>query len=154
MSVKARARFESTFDLDLMVESYRQLIVQVAPPVVLLDMDGTLVDWDKGFRSIWQERCEIDRTASYFMEDCISDAYMRKDALQCCAARGFFEALEPMPGALEAVREMQAEGLQLYICTSPVKHSRYCAQEKLNWVAEHLGEEWLDRTILCQDKVN
>jgi len=68
-------------------------------------------------------------------------------------ARGFFENLEPMEGALKAIQEMESEGLQLYLCTSPVKGSVYCAQEKLNWIVEHLGEEWLDKAILCQDKV-
>lgn len=58
-----------------------------------------------------------------------------------------------MDGALKAIQEMESEGLQLYLCTSPVKGSLYCAQEKLNWIIEHLGEEWLDRAILCQDKV-
>ena len=58
-----------------------------------------------------------------------------------------------MEGALQAVAEMAEEGLQLLICTAPVKGSVYCAQEKLNWVLKHLGEEWLDRVILCQDKV-
>jgi 5'(3')-deoxyribonucleotidase len=154
MSVKARARFESTFDVDLMVESYRQLMLQVSPPVILLDMDGTLVDWDKGFLSAWNNRCPLDRSASYYMEDCIGDLTLRKDAIQVYSARGFFENLEPMEGALRAVQEMQDEGFQLYLCTSPVKHSQYCAQEKLNWVAAYLGEQWLDRVILCQDKVS
>lgn len=58
-----------------------------------------------------------------------------------------------MEGALKAIHEMESEGLQLYLCTSPVKGSVYCAQEKLNWIVEHLGEEWLDKAILCQDKV-
>ncbi len=59
-----------------------------------------------------------------------------------------------MEGALKAIQEMESEGLQLYLCTSPVKGSVYCAQEKLNWIVEHLGEEWLDKAILCQDKVS
>ena len=155
---KGRARFESTFDLDVMVDSYRQLILAVAPPVILLDMDGCLVDWDRGFMRAWDalphtQHCAIDRAASYYMEDCIADASLRKDAIACFRAQGFFEALEPMEGALQAVKEMEREGLQLYICTTPVKHSKYCAQEKLNWVVKHLGEEWLDKVILCQDKV-
>ena len=45
-------------------------------------------------------------------------------------------------------------GLRLYICTSPVKHSVYCAQEKIEWVKKHLGQEWVDALILCQDKVS
>jgi len=52
MAVKARVRFETTFELDLMVDSYRQLMIKVAPPVILLDMDGVLVDWDKGFMEV------------------------------------------------------------------------------------------------------
>lgn len=88
------------------------------------------------------------------MEDCIDDISLRKDALTCYTSQGFFEGLEPMDGALTAVRQMLEDGLQVLICTSPVKHSKYCAQEKLNWIAKHLGEEWLDKVILCQDKVS
>ena len=36
------------FDLDIMVEKYRELLLQVAPPLILVDMDGCLVDWDQG----------------------------------------------------------------------------------------------------------
>ncbi|KAJ1437225.1 hypothetical protein B484DRAFT_241174 [Ochromonadaceae sp. CCMP2298] len=41
MGVNARIRFETTFDLDLMVDSYRQLMIQVVSPVVLLDIPHT-----------------------------------------------------------------------------------------------------------------
>lgn len=153
MSVKARARFESTFDINVMVDGYKQLMLQVAPPVILLDMDGALVDWDKGFLKAWGPRCPVDRTISYYMEDCVMDVTLRKEALQLIAQKGFFENLEPMEGALETLKEMMEEGLQLYICTSPIKHSPHCAQEKINWVVKHLGEDWVDRIILCQDKV-
>jgi glycosyltransferase involved in cell wall biosynthesis/5'(3')-deoxyribonucleotidase len=154
MSVKARARFETTFDLNVMVEHYKQLMFKVAPPVILLDMDGVLVDWDRGFLQAWGPRCPIDRTTSYYMEDCLMDMTLRKEALQLIAQPGFFENLAPMQGALEAVKEMEEEGWQLYICSAPIKHSPHCAQEKINWITKHLGEEWVDRIILCQDKVS
>ena len=32
----------------LQVEKYRELLLQVAPPLILVDMDGVLVDWDQG----------------------------------------------------------------------------------------------------------
>ena len=155
MAVKARVRFETFFDLDVMVDSYRKIMLVVAPPVILLDMDGCLVDWDKGFMKAWNitNYCSIDRTKSYYMEDCVDDISHRKDAISCYKTQGFFEQLEPMEGALDAIAGMEEEGLQLLICTSPVKHSKFCAQEKLNWIAAHLGEEWLDRVVLCQDKV-
>jgi len=151
MKKAGRVRFETTFDLDIMVESYRQLVMKVAPPVVLLDMDGALINWDKGFLLKWSDRAPLDRSKSYFIEKCVSPEYA-KQAEQIFLAKGFFENLEPMDGALQAIKEMEREGLKLYICTTPVKHSKYCAQEKLNWVREHLGEAWLDRVLLCQDK--
>lgn len=153
MSIAARVRFEGFFDLDLMVESYRQLVLQVAPPVVLLDMDGALIDWDAKFLKVWAERAPLDRSKSYFMENCVPEDF-RKEAMDIFLSSGFFEDLEPMEGALQAIHEMEEEGLKLYICSAPVKASMYCAQEKLNWIANTLGERWLDKTILCQDKVS
>eukprot|EP01039_Chlorochromonas_danica_P002521 gene2521-2761_t len=151
MGKSARARFEATFDLDLMVETYRKLVVKVAPPVVLLDMDGALIDWDNAFRVKWAHRCPIDRTRSYFMEHCVDPAYYQ-EAINTFMVKGFFECLEPMPGALDALKEMESDGLKLFICSAPVKGSKFCAQEKIDWVKRHLGEAWLDRLILCQDK--
>jgi hypothetical protein len=34
--------------LNEQIENYRQLLFEVAPPIVLVDMDGVLVDWDSG----------------------------------------------------------------------------------------------------------
>lgn len=68
-------------------------------------------------------------------------------------SKGFFADLEPMDGALQAIHEMQADGLKLYICTAPLRYSSFCAQEKIDWVRHHLGDSWLDSMILCQDKV-
>lgn len=153
MRQQARARYERMFDLDAMVESYRQLVVKVAPPVVLLDMDGALIDWDKGFLDGWSSRCPVDRSKSYFMELCVESKY-RDEAVALYMEQGFFESLEPMFGALQAVAEMEEVGLKLFICTAPLKESKFCAQEKLNWIRRHLGARWLDRVILCQDKVS
>jgi 5'-nucleotidase len=152
MKVAARNRFESIFDLDIMVESYRQLVIKVAPPVILLDMDGALIDWDKGFMSLWKDRSAVDRTKSYYMERCVPVEF-KKEAEELFLSSGFFAGLEPMDGALQAVKEMESDGLKLFICTAPLKRSRYCAQEKLDWVRQYLGANWLDRVILCQDKV-
>ncbi len=88
------------FDLDIMVCKYRQLLLSVAPPIILVDMDGTLVDWDKGFRQEWQERSLINRRKSYYMEDCVPLEY-ECAAQQINLTELFFENLEPVPGAIE-----------------------------------------------------
>ena len=76
MAVKARVRFERTFELDLMVESYRQLMINVAPPVILLDMDGVLVDWDKGFMQV------SDASSLRVLKN--FSLHMHQDTLICC----------------------------------------------------------------------
>merc|ERR1719456_1009117 len=60
--------------------------------------------------------------------------------------------LPPMKGGLEALKEMDSAGYSIWICGSLIRTSRYCAQEKWEWVRKHLGEEWLERLILCTDK--
>ena len=72
ISQAARDRFENFFDVELMVDHYRELINKIAPPVILIDMDGTLVNWDKGFYEWWKKRSPVDRSKSYYMEDCVS----------------------------------------------------------------------------------
>lgn len=153
MGRAARRRFETCFDLDLMVESYRKLVLKAAPPVILLDMDGAMIDWDAGFLEKWGVRSPVDRSKSYYMEHCVPEAFFQQ-AVDVYMEQGFFEALQPMEGALKAIREMEKDGFKIYICTAPIVASSYCAQEKLNWINKHLGPKWMDRVILCQDKVS
>merc|ERR1711871_339939 len=138
MGCAGRRRFDYQFDLNIMCEEYRRLIFDVAPPTVLVDMDGVIVDWDAGFIREWQNRCPIDRTKSYFMEDCVSIEH-RLEAQMIQMSEGFFYKLPPIPGALEALVEMEEMGIHVVIVTDPVLQSRFCLQEKLEWIRRHLG---------------
>jgi glycosyltransferase involved in cell wall biosynthesis len=70
MGVAGRHRFDAAFDLDIMCRAYRRLVFDVAPPTVLVDMDGTAVDWDEGFMQAWGGRSELNRSKSFFIADC------------------------------------------------------------------------------------
>jgi glycosyltransferase involved in cell wall biosynthesis/5'(3')-deoxyribonucleotidase len=153
MSRAARLRYETTFSQEAMTQSFRDLLLSVAPPVILVDMDGTLVDWDAGFYDQWHNRCSIDRTRSFYMEDCVLNPVYREAAIELVYSQGFFGGLPWMEGAETALKEMKEAGLQVRIVTSPLRGSKYCAQEKIDWVVTHLGEEWLDDLIICYDKV-
>ena len=65
---------------------------------------------------------------------------------------GFFESLPAMSGGIQALKEMKAAGFKVFVCPSPLMTTHYCVQEKINWIRAHLGEEWLDKMILCFDK--
>ncbi|ELW68324.1 5'(3')-deoxyribonucleotidase, cytosolic type [Tupaia chinensis] len=68
-------------------------------------------------------------------------------------APGFFLDLEPIPGALEAMREMSAmPDTEVFICTSPLLKYDHCVVEKYRWVEQHLGPEFVERIILTRDK--
>ncbi|WAQ96148.1 NT5M-like protein [Mya arenaria] len=44
------------------------------------------------------------------------------------------------------------DGVDVFICTSPVKAYKHCLKEKYQWVEKHMGKQWLDRILLVKDK--
>jgi 5'-nucleotidase len=145
-----RQHASRVFTLDAMVDNYSKVALELAPTVVLLDMDGTIVDWDAGFLQAWGSR-PVDRTKSYAMEDCVPSVH-RNDATNIFMTPGFFRNLPPVPGAVAAVRQMERAGFQIWFCTSPILGHSTCCQEKLEWIQEHFGDAYVKRVILCQDK--
>eukprot|EP00440_Ansanella_granifera_P033235 gb/GFBE01036058.1/.p1 GENE.gb/GFBE01036058.1/~~gb/GFBE01036058.1/.p1 ORF type:complete len:696 (+),score=195.32 gb/GFBE01036058.1/:1-2088(+) len=143
-------RYIKQYRLQGMVDQYRSVAVRLAKPVVLVDMDGVVVDWDRGFLEAWAGRTPVDRV-HYEMEKCVPEDRF-SEALDLFCSEGFFRNLPEMTGAVAALKEMIGRGFQVLICTAPFARSRYCAQEKWEWVREHLGEEWLSRMVITQDK--
>lgn len=151
MGAAAKKHAMETFTNAGMVSAYREAALGMAAPIVLVDMDGVLVDWDAGFAAHWGGRSPIDRTKSYSMEACVPDEHVAA-AKALYHSEGFFASLPPMAGGVAAVKAMAAMGYRVFICTAPVLSSRYCAQDKFAWVREHLGAEWLAKIIMTTDK--
>ena len=151
MSAAAKRHAVKTFTNAGMVCQYRQIALELASPIVLLDMDGCVVDWDAGFLKVWANRSPVDRSKSYAMEKCVPSAYMEQ-ACKVFHSEDFFLSLPPMAGAVEAVKDMAARGYRVFFCTSPVVTSNHCAGEKFEWVRQHFGTEWVSRIILTSDK--
>merc|ERR1712003_201913 len=143
-------RYEKRFRLQHMVDQYKHVALRLAKPVVLVDMDGCLVDWDRGFLNVWNGRTPVDRR-HYEIEKCVPDNRYQ-EAIALFESEGFFKGLPEMSGGVGALKRLMASGFEVMICTSPVANSRYCAQEKWEWVREHLGDAWLKRLILTCDK--
>jgi len=87
------------------------------------------------------------------MEKCVpADKY--PEAVDLFNSEGFFRNLPAMDGGVNALKTMLARGYEVLICTAPQAKSRFCAQEKWEWVREHLGEDWLRRLIITVDKTS
>jgi 5'(3')-deoxyribonucleotidase len=64
---------------------------------------------------------------------------------------GFFLDLEPLEGAIEGMKTLQTK-YKVYILTRPSIKNTHCYTEKADWIKKYLGEEMLERMILCPDK--
>lgn len=129
--------------------------MHATPRLLLIDQDGVLADFDAGVRTAWRQRYGeaaplTQRRHFYLRDDMAAQHHARLHALYTTA--GFFAALPPMPGALAAMQNLLAAGHDVRICTSPINDYRHCVTEKLQWVAAHLGSDWVQRVILTKDK--
>jgi len=128
-----------------------------AAPIVFLDMDSTLVDWDDSGYNANVLRIDPTETAvpreqrtSYgWMAEGPHKPETRQAALH---APGFYRNLKPYEGAVEAVHAMRAAGLNVFIASIPYPTHATCASEKYASIEEHFGVEMVSKTILTYDK--
>uniref|UniRef100_A0AC11E724 Uncharacterized protein n=1 Tax=Ovis aries TaxID=9940 RepID=A0AC11E724_SHEEP len=128
---------------------------------VLVDMDGVLADFEGGF--LRKFRARFPDQPFIALEDrrgfWVSEQYGRlqpglsEKAISIWESENFFFDLEPLPGAVEAVKQMaNLESTDVFICTSPIKMYKYCPFEKYAWVEKHFGPDFLEQMVLTRDK--
>ncbi|NWW08906.1 NT5C protein, partial [Oreocharis arfaki] len=132
-----------------------------APLRVLVDMDGVLADFEgavlREFRARFpaEPRVELAERRGFSVREQYRS--LREDLAAKVASvyesPGFFLDLDPIPGGLEAMREMlHMQDTEVFICTSPLRKYEHCIVEKYKWVEKHLGPEFAERIILTRDK--
>ncbi|MFE1168454.1 hypothetical protein [Nocardiopsis sp. NPDC058789] len=127
------------------------------PPTVLVDMDEVLCHWEKHFVASRRRRfphipiADAGNRDSFDLFTGLSEEERRANTT-VLDEPGFFAALEPVPGGVEAVGEMVRAGIDVAVCTSPWLSNPTCASDKLLWVQEHLGPELANNTVITRDK--
>jgi 5'(3')-deoxyribonucleotidase len=64
---------------------------------------------------------------------------------------GFFLGLEPIPGAIESVKQL-ASVHDVWFLSRPSFKNTHSYTEKAEWIKEHFGYEMQKKLILCGDK--
>ena len=127
-------------------------------PIVLVDMDGVLADFDAGIES--QLAADIlaaapfsNRTSFY-----IRDTYPEhQEAIEAIHnAEGFFRNLPLIEGAIDGWQSLLDLGYEPRICSSPLLSSVDCEGEKLAWLEEHFvphfGPSVVENALITRDK--
>ncbi|WP_041863188.1 5'-3'-deoxyribonucleotidase [Bordetella petrii] len=125
--------------------------------LILLDQDGVLADFEHAFLAAWRARHPDiapvpyeNRRSFRILDDYPPELRARAEAIY--TAPGFIRDLPPVPGAVEAYRELLALGMDVRICTSPLLQFENCVAEKYLWVERHLGRAATERLVLTRDK--
>ncbi|MFD3396348.1 hypothetical protein ACE41R_05835 [Alteromonas macleodii] len=100
--------------------------------IVYVDMDDVICDYRKAYNVARQEKPEIVYPQSLY---------------------GFFADLEPVEGALDAMKALQqSERHDVYILTAPSIYNPLCYTEKRIWVEKWLGYYFVERLIISPNK--
>lgn len=127
-------------------------------PVVLVDMDGVLADYDSGVLKIISERhpdiIHPGVRKNFYIND---DFGQHSDLVKLISdEEGFFLSLDLAPGAIEGWQRLIDMGYHPVICSSPKLTNPYCVQEKLEWLRRHFvpifGENVIDEAIITRNK--
>ena len=125
--------------------------------LLLIDQDNVLADFTRVLytemcaRGHRDRACPPPKQTTYPLEDHYPPDLLG-ELKAIYTAEGFFRSLPPIEGAIQAVREMVAEGIDVRICTHPIQAYRNCVGEKYEWVERHLGTAFTTRMILTRDK--
>lgn len=137
---------------------------------ILIDQDGVLADFVgnlyRHFALRYQRKFLTDaeyqslplmsELVTYYVEDQIEDPFLKKLCVYVTEQPRFFRELEPYPEVskwLNLLKEKAAkDGRDVFICTKPLSGNQSCHSDKVDWVRNHLGPEWVSKVIMTSDK--
>lgn len=134
--------------------------------IILIDMDGVVCHWVRAALAKYREKfpdlpCPKEEDIdTFYLEDSWPEGGKYHPQLhEVLNAPGFYRSLEPVEGAIDALKDLQywageSKMLEPFLCSSPWNHAHDldCHSDKARWVEQFLGRWWLDRLVLTKDK--
>jgi 5'-nucleotidase len=123
--------------------------------VLLVDMDGTIANLDGELVRRLKERGKTGAALANLVvgrPDFEYESKLEVVAKPIMSEPGFFVSLAPIVGAVQAIKQLQTDGWEIFFCTSPLSNYEHCVPEKYKWIEIHFGREWTSRIIVTKDK--
>lgn len=126
---------------------------------ILIDLDGVLTDWgtafDRELDNIGGEAAGVPRThdprnVNWNMTTGRTRA--EAEAIEEAMTQMRYDWLQPIEGGARALADLEEEGHDVWLVSSPYLPNYSCASDKYLWVRRNLGAHWAARTILTLDK--
>lgn len=124
-------------------------------PIVLVDMDGVLADFDGATEQYLRDNHPdipiAARQNFYYKHDYLEAAH-QVIINQLHASQYFFRNLPEIPGALDGWQRIIELGYEPRICSSPLHTNEWCKDEKLAWVEHRLGKQAMQTALITTHK--
>lgn len=126
--------------------------------IIGVDLDDTWMGWSVRYDTRLNETAAhlpgIPRSKDRVSFDLWSGRTDEEKAaiLSIMDEEGFYESLEPLPGAVEAYHEMRSEGHEVVITSSPWYTNPTCMDDKARSVLKYFGKDALDNMVLTKKK--
>jgi 5'-nucleotidase len=127
--------------------------------IILVDQDGVLANFELACLEAWRERypdlpfVPMNERTTHDIKvqyETLGEGFVKK-MRDIIHGDGFYANLQPIDGAVEAMKEMRQDGYTVFICTAPARNTR-CIAEKAEWIGKNLGLDWIEQLIATRDK--
>lgn len=109
---------------------------------IYFDLDDVGNEFWKKLFAIYNEEnndnCNYLECEIHLIEEVNGIKADKKYFRKLLARKGLFMDLEPIPGYVELIKRLIAEGYEVRILTFPQWHSKHCMNEKVAWIKKHL----------------
>lgn len=120
---------------------------------VLVDMDDTIANYSFSMAQALRERTGDESISRWnWSKRRDKDSALREHHERAQSQPSFFRKLNPIEGAFKALNEMESEGINVFIVSSPAIGNATCHSDKSAWLWEWFGERWSRKLVLTKDK--